>query len=96
MLIIARCTPTLLSAEIILLIYGSGMSRSVFCSFFPSRYPPLFMHPEKVLFNLIPFLLIGTTEAKRHETRGYFKEVNVRRHSVAFDFFYFFFFEKSK
>lgn len=46
MLIIARCTPTLLSAHIILLIYGPGMSRSfwVLCS----SHPPLFMHPGKV------------------------------------------------
>lgn len=58
MLIIARCTPTLLSAEIILLIYGPWNEHKFFV--ISSRYPPPVMHPEKVLFNLIPFLLIWT------------------------------------
>lgn len=56
MLIIARCTPTLLSTEIMLLIYGSGMSTSGFCSFIFS--PSLPTHPPLVLFNQIPCLLL--------------------------------------
>lgn len=49
MLIIARCTPTLLSPEIILLIYGPGMSRSFF-SFFVFDILPLFFNAPRHCF----------------------------------------------